>query len=123
MAYSKEFKLKFLKMLENNGGNVSAVLKHGEFRSLERKTIYLWKNKEEWFDNALKEVRESCKDNVETALYKEALGGNVTAQIFYLKTQAKDRGYIEKQEVEHSGSMDHKVVRWRPASEKKKTDL
>ena len=36
---------------------------------------------------------------------------DTTAMIFYLKTQGKERGYIERQEVEHSGAVDV-VVNW-----------
>jgi hypothetical protein len=58
----------------------------------------------------LKAVSEDCRetfiDNVESAIYKEALNGNVTAQIFILKTLGKDRGYIEKHQIEHGGQVD-----------------
>ena len=33
--------------------------------------------------------------------------------IFYLKTQAKDRGYVERQEFDHSGKIDSdQRVKW-----------
>jgi hypothetical protein len=50
----------------------------------------------------LKSVEQECKqsfiDNVESAIYSQALKGNVTAQIFILKTIGKDRGYVERNE-------------------------
>jgi hypothetical protein len=50
----------------------------------------------------LKSVEQECKqsfiDNVESAIYSQALKGNVTAQIFILKTIGKDRGYVERTE-------------------------
>ena len=42
-------------------------------------------------------------DFAESSLYKQIKDGNTSATIFFLKTQAKRRGYIEKQEIEHSG--------------------
>ena len=39
-------------------------------------------------------------DFTESALRKLIKKGNVIATIFKLKTKGKDRGYIEKQEVE-----------------------
>ena len=52
------------------------------------------------------ECRETFVDNVESAIYKEALNGNVTAQIFILKTLGKERGYVERRQIEHSGKID-----------------
>jgi hypothetical protein len=50
------------------------------------------------------EVSEDCKegfvDDVESAIYAQALNGNVTAQIFILKTLGKRRGYVERTEHE-----------------------
>jgi hypothetical protein len=48
---------------------------------------------------ALAEARETMLDNAETTLYDEALDGNTTALIFFLKTQGKGRGYTERTEI------------------------
>lgn len=42
------------------------------------------------------EAQEARKDAVEGALVQNAIEGNVVAQIFFLKTQARDRGYEEQ---------------------------
>lgn len=64
-------------------------------------TLYTWKNKYSEIDNALKETKEIVDNEVENALYKSALSGNVTAQIFWLKNRRPDR-WREKREVEVS---------------------
>lgn len=51
--------------------------------------------------DALADERESMRDFAEGMLYKRIEEGDTTAIIFYLKTQGKDRGYVERQE--HSG--------------------
>jgi hypothetical protein len=45
------------------------------------------------------DVREGMKDEVESALYEAAKRGEPWAVCFYLKCQAKDRGYVERQET------------------------
>ena len=52
---------------------------------------------------ALTDAREEMKDFAESQLYKGMNDGNPTLIIFYLKTQAKDRGYVERQEIDHRG--------------------
>ncbi len=49
--------------------------------------------------DALANEREGMRDFAEGMLYKRIEGGDTTAIIFYLKTQAKERGYVERQEV------------------------
>jgi hypothetical protein len=50
------------------------------------------------------EARETVKDDVESELYKQARSGEAWAVCFFLKTQAKDRGYVERSEVEQTTS-------------------
>lgn len=53
------------------------------------KTLYDWKNKNSNIRNILKKSREVVDFEVENALLKSALEGNVTAQIFWLKNRKK----------------------------------
>lgn len=55
------------------------------------KTLYEWKNKESNISNALKKGKEIVDFEVENALLKSALQGNVTAQIFWLKNRKKEQ--------------------------------
>lgn len=50
---------------------------------------------------ALEQARETYVDSVESALYDNALGGNVAAQIFIMKAHpaAKRRGWSERHEL------------------------
>ena len=43
------------------------------------------------------EMRQTRLDAVENSLYTNAISGNVRAQIFYLRTQGRDRGYGDVQ--------------------------
>ena len=48
---------------------------------------------------AKEDAREAMTDTAEGALNKLINEGNVAAIIFYLKTQGKQRGYVERQEL------------------------
>jgi hypothetical protein len=64
-----------------------------------RTYVYKLIEKFSTFADAIKDEREGLKDFAEGKLMTEIDGGNITAIIFYLKTQAKDRGYVERQEL------------------------
>lgn len=68
-----------------------------------RKTIYQWKEKDADFADAMWDIAEAKKDNLETKMYARALEGSDTMLIWMSKTQMRDRGYIEKQEIAHEG--------------------
>lgn len=68
---------------------------------ISRRTGYYWLTEDPQFqvdmDKAREKANASGTDMVETALMKSIKDGNIAGIIFYLKTQARDRGYIEKQ--------------------------
>lgn len=82
--------------IEKHRGNVTLVAKSF---AVSRTTVYTFFEKHPELKTCLQDEREKMIDNVESALYNQALDGNITAMIFFLKTQGKGRGYIERQEV------------------------
>lgn len=110
-----------LEALELHKGIVSTACKAV---SMPRSTFYSWLKDDADFKVAVEEIQEVAIDYVEGKLFEKIDGvyasqrdnedgepvvyripPSDTAIIFYLKTKAKKRGYIEKQEVEHSGNM------------------
>ena len=77
------------------------VVKACEILDCSRTTFYNYLKKYATVQQALDDVREARHDFVELQLMKGIKEGNITAIIFYLKTQCKHRGYVERQE--HSG--------------------
>ena len=63
------------------------------------RTVYNYRDRYVSVAEAWEAIREKRHDFVENALHKQIRDGNVTATIFYLKTQAKHRGYVERQEL------------------------
>jgi hypothetical protein len=86
--------IKFLEKLREFKGNITRASKA---TGIDRRTHYRWLNcrtyKKEYED-----VQESVIDIVEDSFVKNIEDGNVTAQIFFLKTKGKKRGYTEKEE-------------------------
>ena len=62
-------------------------------------TLYNYRERYPTVKAAWDDIKEKRHDFVENSLHKAIKDGNVTAMIFYLKTQAKSRGYVERQEI------------------------
>ncbi len=60
---------------------------------------------------AYEQVNESTIDFAESKLFQAMNDGNITAIIFFLKTKAKQRGYIETQKIEGAGENGEHLIR------------
>lgn len=75
-----------------------------------RSSVYNAINRHPTVAEAAEDARERTTDLAEGKLYSKINEGDITAIIFYLKTQGKARGYVERQERVHSGSIDLKSL-------------
>ena len=73
-------------------------------------TFKEWKKKYSALSAALKITKDIADRQIENALFKAAKEGNTTAQIFWLKNR-KVKEWRDKQELEHSGGIDIKIVK------------
>lgn len=94
-------KTAMLKALKITLGVVSHAC---EQAGIDRTTHYRWMKSDPHYKQAVDDVAEATIDFVECELFKQIKNGNTTATIFFLKTKARQRGYIERQEIEHSGT-------------------
>jgi len=85
-----------IKALQDAAGYVS---KAASILGCSSQTVYNYRNKFVTVAGAWDAIREARHDFVENKLHEQISKGNVTAIIFYLKTQAKQRGYVERQEL------------------------
>ena len=69
-----------------------------------RTSMYVYLKRFATAQTALEDEREKRHDFVESKLMKAIDNDNITAMIFYLKTQCKDRGYVERYQQEITGS-------------------
>ncbi|CAK0770244.1 hypothetical protein CCP3SC15_400017 [Gammaproteobacteria bacterium] len=96
-----------IKAIADYKGNVSMVARHF---GMSRQTLYKYINDRVTVQAALAEARDTMIDNVESALYSAALAGEGWAVCFFLKTQGKSRGYVERNEI--TGA-DGGAITWR----------
>ena len=94
-----------LQTLEKTLGIVTSACK---IVGISRETHYKYLREDIQYNNAVKDLDEIAKDFVETQLHKQIGEGNVTSIIFYLKSKAKDRGYIERVENVNT-NINHEV--------------
>ena len=84
-----------------------------------RITVYSYIKKYATVRQARDDAREEFKDFAEGKLWSAINNDNLTAIIFYLKCQAKDRGYVERVEIqaEHTGNVTVEYINdWRKNS-------
>lgn len=70
---------------------------------VDRQTIYNRMKQSAKVRDAVEEARDFTTDVAEAKLFQAIEAGEAWAVCFYLKCQAKGRGYVEKQQVEHTG--------------------
>ena len=82
--------------LEKSLGVVTTACK---IVGIDRTTFYRYLKDDEAFAKQVQDIENIAIDFVESQLFKQIKEGNTTATIFYLKTKAKKRGYVERQEI------------------------
>jgi len=97
----------WLKAFEKSSFNVKVAC---DAAGIKRDAYYQWKRLYPEFVEAYKTAIEEKKDFIEDNLMKNISAGDSSCIIFAAKTQLKDRGYIEKQEIEHSGNFGVMLV-------------
>lgn len=93
--------------LRELNGNMAAVGRHF---GVTRQAVWDFVHKRVTLQAVAKDIREGMKDHAESALQAAVLRGEAWAVCFFLKTQAKDRGYVEKVQVEGEHSVRQRVV-------------
>lgn len=86
-----------LEALEKSLGVVSEACRKTK---IGRSTHYRWLKEDYEYAQAVRELESHTLDFAESSLHKLIKEGNPAATIFFLKTKGKNRGYIERQEVE-----------------------
>lgn len=85
-----------------------AISKACKEANISRHAIWEWRKKSKRFNKKVNSIIDSRTQSVEDALFASAIGGNVAAQIFWLKNRAKER-WKDKFEYDIPGDINIKV--------------
>ncbi len=89
-----------LEALEKSLGVVTTACQK---TGVSRATFYRWLKEDEAFSADVQAIQDVALDFAESKLFEQIQDGSTPATIFYLKTKGKRRGYVERQELEHTG--------------------
>lgn len=120
-------------LVEKYNGNVAAIARA---LGVNRSTVWARVQESANLQAALESARETMLDNAESVLYKKVLEGSTPELIFFLKTQGKGRGYVEKVHQEITGAnggpiliapasiplAEDELTEWRQRQQQKLTD-
>lgn len=99
----------FIEVFEKNACNIKQTCKKV---NIDRQTYYNWMSSNSTFKKAINDCQEGLIDFAETKLMEKIKDGDTTANIFFLKTKGKGRGYVEKVEQVLSGSLGIEKAKW-----------
>jgi len=101
-------KLRFLSAFRGKAdGNISDACKAVR---VGRTTFYEWLKADVKFAAEVDDANEAIIDWAESRLRARMRANDTTAIIFFLKTKAKKRGYVERVEQEQVGEARYRVV-------------
>ena len=99
-------KKKFIEALEDTGGVITTIAKK---LGVSRKSIYDYLIKFPELKEYLNDEKEKILDMAEISLFSQVKDKDFSATKYILGTLGKRRGYVEKQEIEHTTG-DHYVI-------------
>jgi hypothetical protein len=100
MAHNSDIlKKRLLEALEKSLGIVTSACKKAK---VARSTYYEYLHNDPDFKAEVESIQDMALDFAETKLMQSINNGSDTATIFYLKTKGKKRGYVERQELDHT---------------------
>lgn len=86
-----------IEALEKSLGIVTTACKKV---GIARDTHYRWYREDEEYKKQVDDISNVVLDFAESQLHLQIQKENTSATIFFLKTKGKERGYVEKKEIE-----------------------
>jgi len=102
MNKTEQHKKAIIEALEKSLGVVTTACKKV---GVGRTTFYGWLKDDPEFAQQVNDIQDIAIDFVESKLFKNIEKGKTAEIIFYLKSKAKKRGYVERQEITGADGM------------------
>ena len=102
---------KLIKAIDGSGGFITTIAQR---LKVARQTVYTALEKYPTAKQAIADEKDKLKDMAEGAMMQKIKAGDNTMIIFYLKTQAKDRGYIERQQIDNTHTVTNPITVYIP---------
>lgn len=96
-----------LEALEKTLGIVTPACKSA---GVGRTQFYQWLKDDQEFKKAVEDLKDVALDFAESQLHQQIKDKSTAATIFYLKTQGKKRGYIERNETDISSGGERIIL-------------
>jgi len=90
---------KLINAIEGSGGFITTIAQR---LGVARSTVYTQLKKYPSAQEVLKDEKEKLLDMAEGVLLKNVKAGKEASLFFFLKTQGKKRGYVERQQIEQA---------------------
>ena len=103
---TEDNKNNFLKAYRKSAGNIAHACKSA---NIDRQTYYNYFEKFDTFKKECLDIKEENIDFAESVLMDAIRNKNMTGVIFFLKTIGRNRGYVEKQEMDIDGGFNLSV--------------
>ena len=101
---TKQLKKRMLEALKQSLGIVTMA---SEKSGVSRTQHYAWLKKDAKYKAAVDDLSEVAIDFAESSLFQQIRKQEAAATIFFLKTKARNRGYIEKRDVDVTSKGEH----------------
>lgn len=89
-------------MVEAMGKSLGIVSVACRMVNISRQTHYEWMREDPYYKQEIEELKNVVMDFVESRLMRLVKQGDTAATIYAAKCVLKDRGYIEKQQIDHT---------------------
>ena len=103
---NKSTRLKKEALLEALEKNMGIVTQSCKQLDIGRQTYYDWINEDEEFKRRVEGLKNVALDFAESKLMGQIDEGNTTSIIFFLKCKGRERGYVERQDIDHTTQGD-----------------